>query len=327
MNFLRATAFLWALLSVAQSANASSHITDVDECNTQGLKVQTLGSGGGDFADHRAASGYLLWIDGKARVLIDTGSGTAMRFAESGAHATDLDVILFTHLHVNHTADLPMLINTAMNEARERPLTLYGPTGNRSAPSTVAFVRALLDGTRGAYRHLGGVLSPLSNDDFKLEVHDVREHPSSAMGTRNRRDNGDPVLPVHSGKTFQAAATTVINGAYPALAWRITVGNHQIVFSGDSNGEGGNLERLARNADLLIAHLAVREDASAADRARRMLPSTIGRIAAQAGVKRLVLSRRTRQTLGSEEATLAAVRTRYVGPVGFAEDLGCFAVY
>src|SRR3990170_3203385 len=44
-------------------------------CAPDGVQVQVLGSGGPELAGNRAASGYLVWIEGKARVLVDFGAG------------------------------------------------------------------------------------------------------------------------------------------------------------------------------------------------------------------------------------------------------------
>lgn len=294
-----------------------------DSCDAAGIKVQVLGSGGPDLVEGRAGSGYLVWIDGKARTLIDSGPGTALRFVSSGAQAKDLDVVLFTHLHADHSLDLPGIVSLALQESRARTLLLYGPTGNRIAPSTVTFVRTLLDGTRGAYRQLGDVLSPLVKEGFKLDAQEVRNRPSS-VGVRS--EDNDGLIEVRASERMRTTAAYVIHGSYPALAWRIRVGDRSIVFSGDTNGEGGNLERLAQNADLLIADHAVTEGAAGRERYLHMPPSVIGRVAAQAAVKRVVLSHRTRQTRGQEEASLAAIRTRYAGPVVFADDLSCFVV-
>jgi ribonuclease BN (tRNA processing enzyme) len=283
--------------------------------------VQVLGSGGPDLVPGRAQTGYLVWIDGKARVLIDAGGGTILRLAESGADVNDLDVVLLTHLHADHTADLASLVQAAVLGKRARPLPVYGPSGNRFASSTVAFVRALLDGTRGAYRDLGDVLRPLADAGFKLQPHDVRE----ARKIGSRRGEQATAIEVHAGATFRADAVPVIHGVYPALAWRIRTGNSTFVFTGDTNGEGGGLERFAEGADLLVAHHAVPERAAGVARYLHMPPSVIGRIAGRAQVKRLVLSHRTRLTLGREAETAAAIQAAYSGPVIPADDLACFA--
>ncbi|MDQ7084612.1 MAG: MBL fold metallo-hydrolase [Sulfurovum sp.] len=68
------------------------------------LFLQVLGSGGPESTDKRASSAYLIWIDGKSRILVDFGGGASLRFEEVGAEIEDLEVILLTHLHVDHTA-------------------------------------------------------------------------------------------------------------------------------------------------------------------------------------------------------------------------------
>ena len=293
----------------------------VADCGTAEVAVQVLGSGGPELADARASSSYLVWIGGKPRVLVDIGGGAALRFGESGATVSDLDVILFTHLHVDHSADLPALIKSSFFEDRARPLPIYGPAGNKFMPSTVAFVRTLFDSTRGAYRYLGDFLSPMDSNTYKLQPQDVGEKRDKI---RMPRKDKDKIWTVFANDRLKASATTVAHGPIPALAWRIETGGKSIVFSGDTNGEGDHLEQLARQADLLVAHNAVSEGASGVERRLHMPPSVIGRIAHEAGVKQLVLSHRMRRTLGHETETLDSIKKNFAGPVAFANDLDCF---
>jgi len=290
-------------------------------CGTKGVQVQVLGSGGPELADKRASSSYLVWIDGKPRVLVDIGGGAALRFGESGATVSDLDVILFTHLHADHASDLPALVKASFFEERSRPLPVYGPPGNKFMPSTVTFVRTLFDSTRGAYRYLGDFLNPLTKDGYKLQPHDVEEIHGK-LGTRRKPEN--EIRHVFANERLQAMSVRVVHGNLPALAWRIDAGGKRIVFSGDMDGEGGGLERLAQEADLLIAHNAVPENAGGVERSLHMPPSVIGRLAREAEVKQLVLSHRMRRTLGHETETIEAIKKSYAGPVVFANDLECF---
>jgi ribonuclease BN (tRNA processing enzyme) len=110
----------------------------------------------------------------------------------------------------------------------------------------------------------------------------------------------------------------------PALAWRVEIGGKVIVFSGDTNGEGYGLVRLAMNADLFVAHNAVPEGAVGVERRLHMPPSVIGQIAENASVKELVLSHRMLRTLGKEDQTRSEIKKHYLGPVEFANDLDCF---
>src|SRR6201987_851260 len=109
-------------------------------CGSTGLAVQVLGSGGPETQDKRASTSYLIWQDGRARVLIDAGGGSALRFGESGALMSQPGVLLFSHFHVDHRGDFSALIKSSWFEDRSRLLPVYGPQGNDFMPSTVEFV-------------------------------------------------------------------------------------------------------------------------------------------------------------------------------------------
>ena len=288
----------------------SGAIPAASRCTGSGVEFQVLGSGGPELQDQRASTSYLIWRDGKARVLIDSGGGSALRFGEAGAQMADLDFILFSHLHIDHTADFPALIKSSYFENRQRPLSVYGPSGNAGFPATTAFVAALFDPLHGAYRYLGNFLRG-GDGGYRLEVHDVH-------------------LKAHEVRKIAAAdgvtliATPVIHGSVPALAWRVELDGRAIVFSGDTNGDNGNLQKLARDADWFVAHNAIPEGTDGPPRDLHMPPSVIGDIAKTAGVKHLVLSHRMLRTLGKEAQTQSFIARSYSGPLTFADDLDCF---
>ena len=116
----------------------------------QNITLQVLGSGGPEMGDKRASSAYVLWIDGKSKVLIDFGGGASLRFEEVGARIQDLDVILLTHLHVDHTADLPALVKSSFFTRASGDLHIFGPDDNNFMPSTESFVKRLFEEDDGA---------------------------------------------------------------------------------------------------------------------------------------------------------------------------------
>lgn len=302
--------FLWfptllLLFAFAESAPAQS-------CGARGVAAQVLGSGGPELQDKRASSSYLIWQNGRARVLVDAGGGSALRFGESGAQMSQLDVILFTHFHVDHSGDFSALIKSSWFEDRKRPLPIYGPPGNDFMPSTTEFVSDFFGDKHGAYRYLSELLVSNQESSYKLQPHNVVA--------------GSTPAEVFRSADLSASAVHVIHGAVPALAWRVELANKVIVFSGDTNGGDPGLARLARNADLFIAHNAVPEGAQGVERNLHMPPSVIGQIAADAHVQMLVLSHRMLRTLGQEDQTLFQIKKRYSGPVVFANDLDCFSI-
>ena len=304
LRLLRAGA---GLSLIAASAAAASG----QQCGAQGVAVQVLGSGGPELQDKRASSSYLVWQNGQARVLVDAGGGSALRFGESGATMSQLDVILFSHFHVDHSADFPALIKSSWFEDRKRALPVYGPPGNDFMPSTTAFVGDFFS-DRGAFGYLSELFVPGEQGSYKIEPHNVEAGSEPVIAFRN----GDMV----------ASAVRVIHGGVPALAWRVRIGGKVLAFSGDTNGEGEGLARIATDADLFIAHNAVPEGATGVERRLHMPPSVIGETAAKARVKNLVLSHRMLRTLGKEDQTLAEIKKHYTGPVTFANDLSCFPV-
>ena len=298
------------LLALLCAASLTPLAAGAATCSRHGVQVQVLGSGGPELEDKRGSSSYLVWQDDRARILIDSGGGSALRFGQAGAHVAQLDAVLFTHLHIDHTADFPALIKSSYFEARKLPLPVYGPPGNESFPSTTEFVAGLFDAKRGIYRYLADFLAG-ADGGYLLQPHDVALTPRE-------------ISTVVSTHGVLLDATQVIHGGVPAIAWRVSIGGRTIVFSGDTNGDNGNLERLAKGADLFVAHNAVPEGETGAPRQLHMPPSVIGRIAKSAGVGQVVLSHRMLRTLGRESETRSVISRVYPGPVAFAEDLDCF---
>jgi ribonuclease BN (tRNA processing enzyme) len=296
---------LLSLILPFQPVNAQS-------CGATGIAVQVLGSGGPEYQDKRASTSYLIWDHGTSRVILDAGGGSALRFGESGAQVSQLDVFLFSHFHADHSSDFPALIFSSWFEDRSRPLPVYGPPGNEFMPSTTEFVQDLFADPHGAWRYLSELVDPRAPGAYKLQPHNVAAGTTPALVFRN--------------DTLALYAVRVIHGAFPALAWRVEIEGKRIVFSGDTNGEGDGLTQLAANADLFVAHNAVPEGATGVERRLHMPPSVIGAIAGSAHVRQLVLSHRMLRTLGKEAETQAEIRRSYSGPIAFANDLDCFPV-
>ncbi|MGY6278187.1 MBL fold metallo-hydrolase [Methylomonas sp. MgM2] len=274
--------------------------------NEAALSVRVLGSGGPELSDQRASTSYLISLNGKARVLLDTGPGSSLHFESSGANFNSIDALLYSHLHVDHSADLPAYIKAGYFSGRNRDLPVYGPDGNAVMPSTAEFVEGLF-GDRGVYRYLREYFVPGVSGAYKLKVHNV---VTPNDGLRSVRLTPD----------INATAVNVPHGPIPALAWRVESEDCAVTFTGDTNRPGTGLTKLAHRSDLLIAHHAVPEHAAEVALSLHMPPSAIGKLAADAGVKRLVLSHRMQRTRNSEAETLKIIRTHFAGPVEFAED-------
>lgn len=74
----------------------------------------------------RGCSSVLLRTP-RAKVLVDAGEPCALRLRDLGIAVGELDAVLVTHAHSDHTGGLPMLIQSAWLEPRCRPLPIYLP--------------------------------------------------------------------------------------------------------------------------------------------------------------------------------------------------------
>ena len=282
------------------------------QCRDDGVALQILGSGGPIADDARASSGYLLWVDGKSRMLIDAGGGVFVRFGEAGAALESLDLIAITHLHTDHVADLPALLKGAYFSSRERPLALAGPDGNHRFPGIKPFLDAMFDDDRGAFKYLSGLLDG-SGRLFELQP--------TVVDHRRR----DPVR-VLENPEIKVDAIGVRHGPVPSLAYRIHIAGKRIVVSGDQNLSSDGFKAFARGADALVMPFAIPESAGRAAANLHARPSGIGRMAAEAEIEHLVLSHFMARSLLNADTQIKHVRAHFGGRLTMAEDLMCVKI-
>lgn len=280
-------------------------------CGEEGVWIQILGSGGPEINDDTASASYLVWHDGKARVLIDPAPGSSLLFDLAQARYEDLAAILISNLNVHQAGDLPAYIKGAQFADREEPLRVFGPDGAGPYPSTTQFVERLI-GPDGAFAYLAP----------SLEV--------KAMGKRivpqDIPAKGRRVWARYGTETLQIAAVPVNHGSVPALAYRITIGDQTLVFSGNFNNEKDTLVPFAEGADALVLHHAIPESARGTARELYVRPSQIGSIANRIKPNFVILGHRTSRTRGVESLSRNAIENEYQGDLLFASDLECWGL-
>jgi ribonuclease BN (tRNA processing enzyme) len=301
------------LLALALIASAhASHAARESVCGEQGVWVQILGAGGPELDDGQAGPSYLVWLDDHARLLVDTGPGSATRFDEAGADFSDLDAIVFTHLHADHTADFPSYVKGSYFAGRSRPLPVLGPDGNDQFPDTATFVERLI-GREGAYPYLAEFLTHRAGDGYKISARNV-----PATGRRRWSRFGT--------ENLRLAAIPVYHGGVPAIAWRVEIGDQIVVFTGDFNNQKNLIPSFAENADALVVSHAIPDNARGDARERHTLPSQLGQIAKQANARILILGHRMNRTRGRETQSREAIEAHYNGSLIFANDLECWGL-
>jgi ribonuclease BN (tRNA processing enzyme) len=272
-----------------------------------GAVLQVLGSGGPIADDGRASSSYLVWVDGVARVLIDAGGGSFLRFGESGADFVDLDFVGLSHFHTDHSADFPALLKSGSFSGRDRPLHVAGPETDGPFPGLKAWLRSMLDADSGAYGYLSGFLDGTAGRPMLVA----------------KEIAGDEPVTVFKNAEIVVEAMRVPHGIVPALAFKVGAGGDAFVFASDQNGSHPKFAEFARDASILVMHLVVPEDVSGVGRRLHAPPSVVGGLADRAGAKKLVLSHFMARSLNELDKNVDLVRSGYKGEIILAEDLAC----
>lgn len=300
------------------------------------LSVMVLGSGGPiATAAGRASAGYLIFTDGKPRVLMDVGGGTYQRLAKSGVNVKDLDTVLLSHLHIDHTGDLSSVIktiyfhNNLAGTGRKSPVNIYGPAANGATfpfpppnhkivqyPDTSDYVDGFYAMPDGVERYLNIFATAISGGASKFS-YTANDLDSTVPGAVEQEV-------VNTADGLRIIAIAVDHGPVPALAFRIEYKGHSIVYSGDTGSRGPNMETIARNADLLIYDTAITDDLppNPLFHILHTSPTRIGEVAHAANVKKLVLSHITPVTDPRLEAVKSVIRDQgYTGEIKKAKDL------
>lgn len=280
-------------------------------CPASGLSVAVLGSGG-PIAEGRAGPSYLVHVDGRPRLLIDAGPGTLLRLGEAGALPEALDAIAVSHLHVDHSGDLPAILKSANFADPPARLALFGPDGRGLFPGTRQHVRALLDRRTGAFRYLADWLA---GPQPRLAVTEV---PSADTDTPRE-------MLLIDRPEYRLSAIAVHHGVVPALAFVVRSHGQMAVLAGDQSEFSAGFDAVLAGSrpGLLIMHHAIPEGPGQ-PRGLHRPPAQIGDAAGRLGAMRLVLAHNMKRALDRQAEALAAIARSHAGPVSVAADGQCF---
>jgi ribonuclease BN (tRNA processing enzyme) len=269
------------------------------------LEVVVLGSGG-PRPFGRGGSSFMVLVDGTPRILVDAGPGAFVRIGELQLDLQNVDIVLLTHLHIDHSGDLAAFFN-ARALTSEGPIRyrVFGPDGAGDFPKTSRFVELLVGGQGAfAYQTTFGAAENFSVDDLAIRL----DSP------RNKILDQD-------GLVIEEIATH--HGDCPAVAYRIAYKGIALVFSGDMDATAlPNLAQLAQHADLLIFNCAVLDPPGSPSQLYDLHtpPAKIGATARDARVKSLLLSHLAPDVEEQKEAVRKSIRASYAGPIAFATD-------
>jgi ribonuclease BN (tRNA processing enzyme) len=245
------------------------------------ITITILGSGTGVPRADRCAPGLVVQA-GKTSILMDSGSGSAYQLARAGLRYYQLDHLFYSHYaHPDHINDLAELIfaNNYFDPRRRQPLNIYGPPGMKDF-----------------HRRLVALFPILGAVDFPVMVHELA-HDCVTLGDLTIRTR--PL-------SHQQVA---------CVGYRLEREGRSIIYSGDT-GYCESLIELAREGEVLIVECSFPDEHKVAG---HLTSAEVGRIARQAGVKKVVLTHL--YPLSDQADVVAQVRAVFQGEVVKAEDL------
>lgn len=241
-----------------------------------------LGSGTAVPHPLRGSPGNLVRRTG-CTLLVDAGPGTLQKLAALGVSPAEPDAVAFTHLHLDHTAELAPLLFSLKNPeiARRKPLILLGAPGFRD----------FYDRLRRAYG------SWVDAENYPLLVEELS------------------VRPVSLGSLVLTAAPVAHTPQSVAFRVEDPETRRVVAFSGDTDVCEG-LVAASRNADVAVFECSFPNEQKVGG---HLTPREAGEMATAARVKKLVL---THFYPGCEEADiLGQCREAYSGEIVLAHDL------
>jgi ribonuclease Z len=255
---------------------------------------------------------------GEHTILIDAGRGATIRMFQIGVPIGQIDALLLTHFHSDHTVGIPDLWLTGWLHghfgARRKPFHVIGPTG-----------------TSELIRHIESAYSR----DVEIRIEDeklAREH--AAITTEEFVQDGV----VYEAGGIRVIAFTVDHGAAikPAYGYRIEYNGRSAVISGDTR-YNENVVKFGTGADLLVHEVAMAPPELCGEpHIQRVLnhhttPQEAGLVFARAKPKlaaytHLVMLASTSVPAPSIQDLIAQTRETYSGPLEIGEDLMSFEI-
>jgi len=230
----------------------------------------------------------LAFVSDDSVILVDCGGSPVQKLLAAALDPARLTHVIITHTHPDHAYGLPSLIQNLLLLKRTAPLQLYCRVEH------AATLDRLLE--------LFGLWTRLT---FRLEIRGVEPR------------EGEELLRTPS---FTVTASPNAHGTMPNLAIRVDVPEKKraVVYSSDTEPCEA-VSRLARGAQILI-HEATFPERDRGKFGAHSTAADAGRIAAQAGVQRLILTHIDALYHGELPALAAEARRHFTGSVEIAEE-------
>ncbi len=264
------------------------------------LRVTFLGTSAAAPTLHRNVSGIAVKADADL-LLFDCGEGSQRQMIRYGT-GFSVSAVFFTHFHADHYLGIIGFLRTLGMGGREQPLTLYGPLSARKVLDTaihlgverLAFPVDIQELKAGEEVKRGGYLVRAVRVDHRVNAlgYVLQEDTRPGRFDLNvAKTLGVPPGPAY-GKLQKGESITLEDGRVvePSQVLGPSRRGRKLVISGDTRPCAAMIEA-AKGADVLIHEATFSdEEQERALETRHSTAREAGKVAAEAQVKRLVLT-------------------------------------
>lgn len=276
----------------------------------------------------RNHNGYLLRWDGEG-LLLDPGEGSQQQLLRAGASATEITRICLTHLHGDHCLGLPGIVQRLSLDAVPHPVPVHYPASGEEYLQRLRYASSFHE-TADLRQHPVATDGVVATGRFGTLTARRLDHGIEAFGYRLEEPDGRRMLP----DRLAALGVTGADVGRLQREGRITVAGRDVDLEQVSEPRRGQVfafvmdtrlcdavPELAAGADLLVIESTYLDaDADLAQAHGHLTAGQAARVAAAAGVRRLVLTHFS-QRYPDLEPFRAEAAAHYTGDLVVAREL------
>jgi ribonuclease BN (tRNA processing enzyme) len=281
------------------------------------MRLVLLGTAGGPRPRATRSAPAQAVIVGDRVYVIDCGDGVARQMTLAGIPLDSIRGVFITHQHSDHTADYGNLLLIAWTAGLRTRVDCFGP-------------KPLVEMTKLFFAMNAADIDTRIKDEGRVALQPL-------IHVREVAERG---VIFEDDYVRVSAALVDHPPVVPALAYRFDAAAGSVVISGDTRFSE-NLIALAKGADVLVHEVMLEEGVDRLIRNVRNAPNLkrsilahhtsaedVGRVAAAAGVKKLVLSHfvPAEDSQLPEHAWIEPARRHYDGPIVAGTDLLSIAI-
>ncbi|KUL33600.1 ribonuclease Z [Streptomyces sp. NRRL F-4489] len=274
---------------------------------------------------HRNHNGYLLRWDGQG-LLFDPGEGTQRQMLRAGVAAHDINRICVTHFHGDHSLGLAGVIQRINLDRVPHPVTAHYPASGERFFERLRYATAYRETVRIAQRPVAADGELDRAEGYVLQARRL-SHPVESYGYRLTEPDGRRMLPerlaargITGPDIGRLQRDGELNGVTLDEVSEVRPGQ-SFAFVMDTRLCDG-VHALAAGADMLVIESTfLDDDVQLAEEYGHLTAGQAARVAAEAGVRHLVLTHFSQRYADPEDFARQARAAGYTGELTIARDL------